>query len=387
MPTYYLNAGADSGGDGSTNATTSGDSSHAFDSMSGAEAAIQAVESDLSVSGKVTLLCEGTTADTTACVWDGFTNASASNYIEILGNDTGLITGVPSGGYSITNTSITTLEIRVPFTRIGSANGDKGIEIDNNGGTNDDGLYINGTANAVDMTDVYVCGCLIWTDDPSSSRDAIVLDFDGQGADAGRVYIRNTAMWGWTLNGISKIQGTSGDTSIVDIEHCFAYDCSGDGLRNVANTGETSTFNVYNTISFGNGTDIDDSGLGTVNYIGSNNITGDATYNFGSLSSGAQATSGISDSSQTSGAWVVVTESLSGSTTNLKLLDEEAGNLPVAFGADRTSTVSVDAFGTTRATASDNGFFEFAGGGGPTTWPRASVFYHPLYGPLRGPIS
>ncbi len=75
--TRYVNTGSTPGGDGTTNATSG--ATRAYASLNAAEAALQRVTSDV-----IEIICDGSTADTTATTFDGWT-VSSPGYIIVKG--------------------------------------------------------------------------------------------------------------------------------------------------------------------------------------------------------------------------------------------------------------------------------------------------------------
>lgn len=367
--TRFVNAGADAGGDGTTNATSSGGGTHAYDSMSVAESSEQG---DLSSIGAVTFECEGTTEDTSNLVIDGWTNPSAANFIKFRGNATGKHDGTPGSGFSVSHTSLHVIEIREDFVYIGNKEGDDGIEVIRRGtGNSDEGFRIDSAAAGVDLNDIYICGNIIRAATISTSQDGIYVNPNGQGANGCIVFAYNNVIFGFGRAGIHcQVAGgsSSGDEAIINAEHNFVHGCVQGFTADAPTSGRIATINAFNNICVDNTSDdyFIKAGAGTGSLTGSNNIALDATHNAGSMTGGADVTS-VTTTTQSTGAHVVVV-SLTGGSEDFKLLDEAAGNKPVAFGTNRLSTVGIDAFGELRDTAPDCGFFEFAAppvGGNP----------------------
>lgn len=362
----FINAGDGNtpGGNGTTNATSG--ANRAYISLSAAEAAEQAIDNDLSSTGIITFSCEGTTNDTTKVLFAGYINASASNYILVITSGTGIHDGTADTGYVITTSSGHVIEIDIPFTRIG--NFGVGLDIKSTSTTtSDEGIRFD--LGAADLQTCYAVANIVRSTTATSQKDGIYVNPHSGG---GRNLTLNAfvnIIYGWNRGGIhaQNFQGTG--TVLLNAIHNVLH---GNGTGDIS-AFETST-NVTTVDSFNNICASTNSfvgaGTGSVLWTGSNNVTLDANFNLGSMTAGAQATSGIATTTKTTGAWIVFVN-ITGGSEDYSLFDEAAGNLPVDFGADKTATVPNDAIGNAYSTTPDNGALEFQGGGPVTLLPTS----------------
>ena len=355
MASYYINA-ASAGGDGTTNGLSGPTAAYA--SGSAAEAAEQG---DLSSIGKTNFLAEGTTNDTTKIVFSGWTNASATNYIQYESSGTGIHDGTADSGYVLAISSGHAIEVDVPYTRIGRAG--FGIDIKSTSTTSsDEGIRFD--LSAADLETCYVVGNIIRSTTSTSSKDGIYCNPSG-GTSAITLNVFANIIYGWNRGGVHA-QNFSGTNTML--ANCIQNTCHGNGDGG-SNTGDilgrdtasgTTTIDSFNNIC-ASATSFRDQSATNTTWTGSNNVTLDGEFNRGSMTGGAQATSGITTTTQGSGAWIIFTNTTGGSE-DYQLLDDSAGNLPVDYGTDKTATVPNDALGNSYATTPDNGAFELQSG-------------------------
>ena len=357
--TRYVNA-ASTGGDGTTNATSGATAAYA--SLSAAESAEQG---DLSSIGLVTFKCEGTTNDTTKVAFAGWTNSSATDYIQIETSDTGIHDGTADSGYVLAISSGHAIEVDIPYTRIGRAG--FGIDIKSTSTTSsDEGIRFD--LSAADLETCYVVGNIIRSTTSTSSKDGVYCNPSG-GTSAITLNVFANIIYGWNRGGVHA-QNFSGTNTML--ANCIQNTCHGNGDGG-SNTGDilgrdtasgTTTIDSFNNICASVTSFRDQAGTSTT-WTGSNNVTLDGGYNRGSMTGGAQATSGIAVVTKSTGAWIVFTN-ITGGSEDYQLLDDAAGNLPVDYGTDKTGTVPSDALGNAYATTPDNGAFEQQAGGAST---------------------
>jgi hypothetical protein len=356
---YFVNA-ASAGGDGTTNALSG--ASAAYASLSAAEAAEQG---DLSSIGQTTFKCEGTTNDTTKVVLSGWTNASATNYIQVEASATGIHDGTADSGYVLAISSGHTIEVDVPYTRIGRAG--FGIDIKSTStGSSDEGIRFD--LSAADLQTCYVVGNIIRSTTSTSSKDGVYCNPSG-GTSSITLNAFANIIYGWNRGGIHAQNYSGTNTMLVNAiqNTCHGNGNGGGGTGDILGrdtAGGTTTIDSFNNICASAESFRDQSATNTI-WTGSNNVTLDGEFNRGSMTGGSQATSGIAVASKTTGAWIVFTN-ITGGSEDYQLLDEAAGNLPVDYGADKTATVPNDALGNAYSTTPDNGAFEFQSAGGAT---------------------
>ena len=352
---FYFNKDSAVGGDGTTNATTG--ANRAFNSLSLAEAGAQSSQSDLSISGKLTLSGAGnTTEDTTQVTIAGFTNASATNYIEVITEGTGVGDGTAGSGYVLTRSSGHAITVQVPYTRIGIAGG--GLEIKSTStGSSDEGIRFD-LQGGNSLLDCYVVGNLIHSTTSTSSKDGIYINPNSSSGRVITLYAYANIIYGWNRCGIHNQMYQGTNTSTLNAEHNTLY---GNGTGDVGQYEQGSNVcvaNSYNNLCASSVSFVQTGGSSTPAWNGSNNVTLDANYNLGSMTGGTQATSGVAVVTKASGSWVLFTNVTSGSE-DFTLLEETAYNIPVDYGTDRTSTVPNDFLGNAYATTSDCGALEY----------------------------
>ncbi len=355
--TRFINAAAAAGGNGTTNATAG--ANRAYSSLSEAEAAEQG---DLSSIGLVTFKCEGTTNDTAQLVISGWTNASATDYIQIEASGTGIHDGTADSGYVLSRSSGHAIENDIPWTRIGRAG--FGIDIKSTStGSSDEGIRFD--LSAADLETCYVVGNIIRSTTSTSSKDGIYCNPSG-GTSAITLNAYANIIYGWNRGGIHAQNFTGTNTMLVNAIQNTMHG-NGDGSSNAGDilgrdtASGTTTIDSFNNIC-ASVTSFRDQSATNTTWTGSHNVTLDGEFNRGSMTNGAQATDGVTTTTQASGAYIIFTNTTGGSE-DYQLLDDSAGNLPVDFGTDKTATVPNDALGNAYATTPDNGAFELQAGG------------------------
>jgi len=196
--TRYVNPGASAGGDGTTNALTSGDNTHAYASLSAWEAA-QA--QDLDAGNNIAeCICETDgTADTTLLTIDGWTT-SATDYIDIK-------TSAGHRHAGLWNTAKYRLSVSGNFTpALDNLEGNvriTGLQIEN---TSANPSYIVRSDGGSGPTtgDVYIVNCLL--------RDSITAGLEIKD---GTYFVRNCAIYQNTGSGINIPFGNGGTTATI----------------------------------------------------------------------------------------------------------------------------------------------------------------------------
>jgi len=200
-----------------------------------------------------------------------------------------------------------------------------------------------------------------------------------------------------------QLQSTSGGDLTVNMDHCsFARNgastasepASGVYIYTWSNTATpTAILNIYNNAASGPNSvsqfdwTFQSGGFATLTLNGSNNLTETGVSLLGSVvvnntTSWQTASSGIATVSKTSGSWWVVLVDADADTGDLRLLDEEAGNLAANNGINRIGSepdsrqdFSIDIAGNTRDTTSvDIGAYVFVAAALDGGWGRIPCF-------------
>ena len=347
----YCVPGNTPGGDGTTTATTG--ANRGYSTQSEAEAAEQG---DLGTMAGFELRClKGTVADTTNVVYLGWSSNSAINFIQVLAWGDGVHDGTAGSGYKIQCSTGHCIEIQEEYTRIGVVGG--GIEVESTStGDSDEGIRLN-LGNS-DLLDIYIIGNIIHSTTATSNKDGVYF---APGAAAQSVTLRAyvNIIYGWNRGGIhAQMHSGSGTVIIHAIGNVLHK--NGNGTSSTADilgraVSGTTTINSFNNICASTVSFSDSEGTSTVNN-GSNNVTLDNRFNRGNMTAGAQATDGVATTSKTSGAWIVFKNTTAG-TEDYNMLDTLGGNLPPAFGADKSAEVPQDILGNNFASSPTVGAF------------------------------
>ena len=247
MTDRFVNTAADSGGDGTTNNTSSGDGTHAYNTLSAAETGEAGV-----LSAPLVLLCSGG-ADGGAVLFDAASwTTSGTNKITIKPN-TGQEHGgqIDTGKYHKTSTGTYQLLIRSTVPNF-FVEGIQALLTQSN---------VTGFNLVEGNSGLFAC---LAKGDNSAGQDGLVLT--GGGAAATTIHIVNCLAYNCAGAGIRKaVYNASIDYTIYSntIDNC------GNGL--IFNSG-FNTFNNFNNLLTGNTTDYSGSSATT-----DNNVTSDAT--------------------------------------------------------------------------------------------------------------
>ncbi len=251
-------------------------------------------------------------------------------------------------------------------------------------GSSDEGIRI-------DQDECLVEYCIIWTDSSGADQDGIYINE----ANNETRYISNCIIYGFERGQIHHQSSSNNTTHTTHVDHCTlihtetAAEPERGAMGNTQSKGSaTTTFNMFNTIGYMEaGTDEpfwDGDGdratpTGTMVWNGSHNLrgdqgTGDQIDGTDNTTSWQSATDGDSESSQSSGSFVVFNDITPG-TEDFTLLDDAAGNLAAGNGTNRQGSepdarqdFSVDITGSARPTTGvDIGAHQVSSGSGPQT--------------------
>ena len=228
MAQRYVNMASTAGGDGTTN-NTSG-ATRAYASSSAWEAARQAVLTEVEE-----CICEGTAADTTNLVIDGWTTTAAF-YIDLKAvAGAGRHAGVWSTSHyriASSNDFGAALLINEAYVRV------TGLQVEN---TSADGAYcvryltLTGTTAT---TDFRMDGCILRDADGAGGNAA------GFEAEDGLIAIRNTVSYGHGGAGFYFIIGDSVSLGVT-VTNCIAANNTGLGFNCATATGTNVLQNCY----------------------------------------------------------------------------------------------------------------------------------------------
>jgi len=250
MTDRFINTAADPGGDGTTNATSSGDGSHAYQTINAAEAGEQG---DITSSGVLNLICTGT-SDSTNVVFSGGWTVNASNFITIKPNATDVHDGVFSASIfhkSSANNYGRAIDLLVAFSVI------DGLQMSN---THNETTIVRMTTN-----ETVIQNCLIKSDGVATGADGIAPT----GNTSTQLTMVNNVIYEFSGNGVSK-ENFSDNTTYAFYNN--TVDSCGVGMR--ISSGFNSASRVFNNLLTNNTTDY--SLTGTLSNTGGN-VTSDAT--------------------------------------------------------------------------------------------------------------
>ena len=279
------------------------------------------------------------------------------------------------------------ITINANFTRV------DWLEIQQDGGgTSDEGVRLKA------VTDVLVDYCIVWTNDDANDQDGFYAD---AGSDTLDIRISNCIVYGFKRSQIHPQYSTSLNDYSSDVDHCTLIhtSASGDNENGAIfirsnKSAQVMTQTIYNTIGymelaadepFADGTANNrDTPVGTVTWNGSHNLRGDqGTGNqidgTDNTTNWQSATDGDTETSQSSGSFVVFKDITAGSE-DFRLLDAAAGNLAAGNGTDRQGSepdsrqdFSIDITGGSRPTTGvDIGAHQVSAAGG-APFPRRQL--------------
>ena len=355
----YVNAASPAGGNGTTNTISAGDPNRAYSGLVSAHDSERAINNDLAALGGIQFNCEGTTEDVGNLAITGWINASNTNYVNIRASSSGIHNFTKNSGYTFRSpaTGANAFDISTPYTRIGEeATISKGIQITLDS-TTSSAEAVRFHLEDADLQIAMLLGCDIRCLQNISGQDGTYTEPDTAGNKNFSIFLINCQITGFNRSG-TMVQNYGGQNLIeTTVAHCTMYGNGIDVSGTNSSAGATTNFISYNNVCASpvGFNSLDDPINLVDSWTGNNNITIDGSFNKDSMTAGAQATNGITTTTQSTGSWIVVND-LTSNDYDLKLLDEEAGNLPVAFGQLR---YSYDGLGTIRSATPDNGFFEF----------------------------
>ena len=233
----------------------------------------------------------------------------------------------------------------------------RGIEIRSTStGDSDEGIRLN-LSNS-DLLDVYVVGNILYSTTSTANKDAIYFS-PGAGSQAITLMMYANIVYGWARGGVHAQMHSGNGATIINAIHNVFHN-NGTGAATTADilgraVSGTTVINSFNNICASATSFSDSDGTSTVNN-GSNNVTLDNRFNRGNMTAGAQATDGVATTSKTSGAWIVFKNTTAG-TEDYNMLDTSAGNLPIAFGVDKSADVPTGVLGNTFASSPAAGAF------------------------------
>ena len=340
MTDRFVNTAADSGGDGTTNNTSSGDGTHAYDDLAVAEAGEQA---DLTASESLIFKCTGTADSSRVTFALADWTVDASNFITIEPQAADRHAGtIDTAKYHKTTVANYRhgIENLVDFTVI------DGIQI----------LLNNAFNIGVDFggcIDVVVKNCIIQGDGSSSQQRGVEHN---NPVAAGQFTVVNTVVFDCSTRGIGQLQY---DADLVIVYYNNTVDSCGTGIQ--MGSVHDAASRIFNNIATNNTTDYSLSG----SFTSDNNLSSDAT----------------SPETAHQSKTVTYTDASGG---DFSTSDADVVTLGTDLTSDSLFPFSTDCILVDRATSWDLGAFQEAAAGG--TSPKGP-FTHPFYGPFRGPIS
>ena len=248
-------------------------------------------------------------------------------------------------------------------------------------GSSDEGIRID-----ANLTDILIDYCIIWSDTDTDEQDGIYVP-DGGAVVTTRFSVSNTIVYGFRRAQINfqAYSVTGRHIGTVNVDHCTLINQTGTASTTDTtggihvwsqNASDDIIINVHNTIAYielgttyegfsdgKNSPNWRGVPVGTVTWNGSHNLRGDlGTQNeidgTNNLTNHQYATDGDSESTQSSGSYVVFADITSG-TEDFRLLDDAAGNLAAGNGTNRQGSepdarqdFSVDIEGDARPTTS-----------------------------------
>jgi len=225
-------------------------------------------------------------------------------------------------------------------------------------GESDEGIRI--TSN---IDNVLISRCIIWTDQSISDSDGVYL-----GNWPATYSIDNCIIYGFNRGGIHCQNYNGSNAQTANIDYCTVYDCGNGGgdeggiIAYASGSGSGVTINTYNTASLESGPSgrdfFDRQVSGTTTWTGTHNSCSDASLSSAAvnLTTGAQESLTISDTTQSTGSYFVV-NSLTAGSEDFLLLDDAAGNKAYGNATNRVGSepdsrqdFSLDIAGNTRST-------------------------------------
>ena len=338
----YVNPGADASGDGTTSALTSGDNTHAYQSLSAWEAGEQT--NLISATDTHVVKCAGTTADTTNMSIAGWATNS-SYYITIEADEAQsdgrydgpdaysasyYVLAPTAGGNSIQVQQANTVVRGIQMRRTGSSS----WMIRNYSGTDAiiDGVRFSATQNFA---------CLRASEIVSGTTiTSCIFDYTGSSYGGGIIQCEN---------------------NITTFNNNFIY---GDGSSVGLDPNAVTVANFYNNVFYDCGDDID--------------TTATPTW----TNSGTNATNSSNSDSEISVTGIAAATDFE-STSDFR---PSSGGALDGDGTDGGQLPSEDVTGASFTNTNIGPFNEIVGGGGGGSHP-VNPFGHPLAGPFGGPIA
>ena len=325
--TRFVNTGAvDANGDGTTNLTTSGDNTHAYQSLALAEAA---EATDIDTAGDSFIFqCEGSTADTTqvSLGTDWTTSATDNIKIEPHANDVNT-TGVYSTSlYRLVQTTSHTACIKVTGANCGHVE-INGIQAEV-GSNNSDCIAIN----ASKASGVYIVyGTILKGSGSGNAQRGVHLEFTG--------------------------------TSDAHVVNNVIYETGDDGIR--LSYGVAGQVNIYNntidsTASFG----IELPSGGSTQEVRNNLITNCTSGDYTAAGSPTTETNGTSDgSSPQTGLQDLIVTYTDAANDDYSTSDDEITGQGTDLSSDSEYPFNVDRNGVSRGASWDLGAFQHVASG------------------------
>ena len=243
MAYVYVNTDADVGGDGTTNNTSSGDGTHAYNTLKIAEAG-----EDTTLTETLEIRCSGVAKETDDVEFASWTTYSDKKLIikATSGTEHNGIYGGVSNAYQLETTNQASLiriredyvdVIGLSFKQIATTGAHNGINV-----------YTQTSACEINIENCIVCG--------DNSSDTYFALFRVDDSDT-NVNINNCVVYD-AAGGSGSIRGIWADrVSTCNITNCTIYNC-GVGIER-----DVGTVNVKNCAVFGNSNDF----VGTINSV------------------------------------------------------------------------------------------------------------------------
>lgn len=223
--TRYLNTASTSGGDGTTNATSG--ANRAYHRLGAALTAIAAefpnfVTSDV----QVDLICEGSTADTTAVTTPAITtDATRFLRVKAASGQEALLTGWSTGRYRLScNTTPLNMGANIKFIRVEGLQ----IECTNNTANNSQRGVILAPGAGSSFQLINKCR-IRWSGTGATSGHAGIYISSGSGSNNTKIGIVDSIVENWSFAssaGINCQIGTGGADNIVFCYHTLTYNCT-----------------------------------------------------------------------------------------------------------------------------------------------------------------
>lgn len=251
----YVDTGSDAGGDGTTSATSSGDNTHAYQSLNAWEAAEQA---DLDTANNThTVHCNRTNsgaADTIAVDVTGWTT-SATDFITIIADD------FPADGifdttkYNLALTNVNNLLIRENYVRVEKLQ----VVCTETGTSNSRGIYL--TIVDAGGSDIRIDSCIVKgiCSGTGTGRGILVEDVDAT------VTIFNTVVFGFLSGADTGFAGINLNQGTSVVYNCTVFNCY---------YGITGAGTAINCVLFNN---TDDALTATLDYCATDQHAGGGT--------------------------------------------------------------------------------------------------------------